>query len=80
VPLHTKSIVAEVHRSLVMHDGGALFSLRGGDFILTVGGDLAVGYRSHDRDALHLFCVETLAPQTLSPDAVCLLKGGDSPA
>ena len=41
--------------------------MRGGDFILTVGGDLAVGYRSHDRDALHLFCVETLAPQTLEP-------------
>jgi uncharacterized linocin/CFP29 family protein len=73
VPRHTKNIVAEVHRSLVMQDGGALFSLRGGDFILTVGGDLAVGYRSHDRDALHLFCAETIAPQTLSPDAVCLL-------
>jgi uncharacterized linocin/CFP29 family protein len=74
VPRHTKSIIAEVHRSLVMQDGGALFSMRGGDFILTIGGDLAVGYRSHDRDALHLFCVETLAPQTLDPDAVCLWK------
>jgi len=49
--------------------------MRGGDFILTVGGDLAVGYRSHDRDALHLFCVETLAPQTRA-HAVCVL-GGD---
>jgi uncharacterized linocin/CFP29 family protein len=78
VPRHTKAILAGVHRSLVMHDGGALFSMRGGDFILTVGGDLAVGYRSHDRDALHLFCVETLAPQTLSPDAVCLLQGNDA--
>jgi uncharacterized linocin/CFP29 family protein len=56
-----------------MHDGGALFSMRGGDFILTVGGDLAVGYRSHDRDSLHLFCIETLAPQTLDPGAVCVL-------
>jgi uncharacterized linocin/CFP29 family protein len=80
VPRHTKNIIAEVHRSLVMRDGGALFSMRGGDFILTVGGDLAVGYRSHDRDALHLFCVETLAPQTLSPEAVCLLKGDESSA
>jgi uncharacterized linocin/CFP29 family protein len=75
VPRHTKGIIADVHRSLVMQDGGALFSTRGGDFILTVGGDLAVGYRSHDREALHLFCVETLAPQTLSPDAVCRLEG-----
>ena len=75
VPRHTKNIIADVHRSLVMQDGGALFSMRGGDFILTVGGDLAVGYRSHDRDDLHLFCVETLAPQTLEPDAVCVLEG-----
>ena len=78
VTRHAKGIVADVHRSLVMQDGGALFSMRGGDFILTVGGDLAVGYRSHDRDALHLFCVETLAPQTLSPDAVCVLEGARS--
>jgi hypothetical protein len=80
VPRHTKGVIAEVHRSLVMQDGGALFSTRGGDFILTVGGDLAVGYRSHDRDALHLFCVETLAPQTVSADAVCLLEGNGSSA
>jgi len=80
VPRHTKGIIADVHRSLVMQDGGALFSTRTGDFILTVGGDLAVGYRSHDRDALHLFCVETLAPQTLDPGAVCLLEADGSSA
>jgi uncharacterized linocin/CFP29 family protein len=78
VPRHTKAILAEVHRSPVMRAGGAVFSMRGGDFILTVGGDLSVGYRSHDRDALHLFCVETLAPQTLDPGAVCLLEGDGS--
>lgn len=76
VTRHARAILQAVHRSLVVQDGGALFSMRGGDFILTVGGDLAVGYRSHDRDALHLFCVETVAPQTLEPDAVCLLEGG----
>jgi len=75
VPRHTKAILAGVHRSLVLEDGGALFSMRGGDFIITVGGDLAVGYRSHDRDALHLFCVETLSPQTLDVEAVCILEG-----
>jgi uncharacterized linocin/CFP29 family protein len=79
VTRHTKALVADVHRSLVLRDGGALFSMRGGDSILTVGGDLAVGYRTHDRGALHLFCVETLAPQTLDPEAVCLMEG-DGPS
>jgi uncharacterized linocin/CFP29 family protein len=40
-----------------------------------VGGDLATGYRLHDRDAVHLFCVETVAPQTVTPEAVCILEG-----
>jgi uncharacterized linocin/CFP29 family protein len=75
VSRHTRNVLAHVHRSPVLSDGGALFSTRGGDFIITVGGDLSVGYRSQDRDALHLFCVETVAPQTLSPEAVCLLEG-----
>jgi uncharacterized linocin/CFP29 family protein len=39
-----------------------------------VGGDLSVGYRAHDREGVHLFCVETLAAQTLTPEAVCLLS------
>jgi uncharacterized linocin/CFP29 family protein len=71
---HLKEAVAAVHRCAVMTDGGALFATRGGDFVLTVGGDLAIGYRSHDRDAVHLFCVETVAPQTLNPQAACLLE------
>jgi uncharacterized linocin/CFP29 family protein len=53
--------------------GGAVVSLRGGDFIITVGGDLTVGYRWHDVDAVHLFCVETIASQLITPDAVCVL-------
>jgi uncharacterized linocin/CFP29 family protein len=71
---HLKSVVTEVHRSLVMREAGALFSGRGGDFVLTVGGDLTVGYHSHDREAVHLFCMETLAAQAVTPEAVCLLR------
>jgi uncharacterized linocin/CFP29 family protein len=70
---HLREVLASVHRCAVMADGGALFATRGGDFVLTVGGDLAVGYRSHDREAVHLFCVETVAPQTVNPQAVCIL-------
>ena len=66
-------MLRDVHRCSIMQDGGAVFSMRAEDFILTVGGDLAVGYRSHDREAIHLFCIETIAAQTVTPEAVCLL-------
>jgi uncharacterized linocin/CFP29 family protein len=72
-PRQLKEVVGGVHRSLVVHDAGAVFSLRGGDFILSVGGDLSVGYRLHERDAVHLFCVETIGAQVVTPEAVCVL-------
>jgi uncharacterized linocin/CFP29 family protein len=68
-----ETILAGVHRSPVLRDGGAVFSMRGGDFVITVGGDLANGYRWHDRESIHLFCAETVAAQTVTPEAVCLL-------
>jgi uncharacterized linocin/CFP29 family protein len=68
-----RDVLAAVHRSPVMREAGAVFSTRGGDFVISVGGDLATGYRLHDRDAVHLYCVETVAPQTVTPEAVCLL-------
>ena len=71
---YLQSILSGVHRSMVLRTSGALFSTRGDDFVLTVGGDLAVGYRDHDREAVHLFCVETLAAQILTPEAVCLFE------
>ncbi len=70
---HVKEVLAAVHRSPVLRDAGAVFSTRGGDFVITVGGDLATGYRWHDRESIHLFCAETLAAQTMTPEAVCLL-------
>lgn len=48
-------------------------STRGNDLVVTVGGDLAVGYRQHDREAVYLMCVETVAAQLPTPQAVCLL-------
>jgi len=68
-----EKLLAAVHRSPVLRDGGAVFSMRGGDFVITVGGDLATGYRWHDRESIHLFCAETLATQMMTPEAVCLL-------
>ena len=49
-------------------------SPRGGDFVLTVGGTWRPATGSHDREALHLFCVETVAAQTLTPQAVCVWR------
>jgi len=66
-------VIAKVHNSTVV-DGAVLFSTRGGDFLATVGGDFAIGYRAHDTEAVHLFCVETIAAQLLTPEAVCLIR------
>jgi len=66
-------VIERVHSSAAI-EGAALFSTRGGDFIITVGGDFTVGYRSHDENVVHLFCVETIAAQLLTPQAVCLIR------
>jgi len=66
-------VIEKVHHSPVI-DGAVLFSTRGGDFLITVGGDFTVGYRWHDETAVHLFCVETIAAQLLTPEAVCLIR------
>jgi uncharacterized linocin/CFP29 family protein len=42
--------------------------------LVTVGGDLTVGYRIHDREGVQLFCVETVAGQARTPEAVCVLE------
>src|SRR5437762_728264 len=66
-------VIAKVYNSPAV-DGAVLFSTRGGDFMITVGGDFIVGYRSHDETSVHLFCVETIAAQLLTPEAVCLIR------
>jgi len=66
-------VIAKVYNSPVV-EGAVLYSTRGGDFLITVGGDFAVGYRAHDETAVHLFCVETIAAQLLTPEALCVIK------
>ena len=68
-------VIAKVHNSPAI-DGAVLFSTRGGDFLVTVGGDFTAGYRSHDESAVYLFYVETIAAQLLRPEAVCLIRPG----
>jgi len=66
-------VIEKVHSSAAI-EGAALFSTRGGDMVITVGGDFSVGYRWHDEEKVHFFCVETIAVQLLTPQAVCLIK------
>ncbi len=55
-------------------DGGLLLSCRGGDFLMTVGQDIAVGYASHNRDKVELYLTESLTFQVFEPAAAVELK------
>lgn len=55
-------------------DGGFLLSLRGGDFELTVGQDIAIGYDHHDTRSVHLYLTESFTFRVLGPEAVIELR------
>jgi uncharacterized linocin/CFP29 family protein len=49
--------------------GGAVLSLRGGDFLFESGEDLSVGYESHDADSVNLYLEESFSFRTATPEA-----------
>lgn len=55
-------------------EGAAVVSLRGGDFELTVGQDLSIGYLEHDARRVRLFVQESFAFRVLSPQAAVPLS------
>ena len=55
-------------------EGGAVFSKRGGDYELTVGQDLAIGYHSHDKAKVHLYITESLTFRVLEENAAVALE------
>jgi uncharacterized linocin/CFP29 family protein len=55
-------------------DGAVLLSMRGGDFQLTVGQDLCIGYASHDRDTVSLYLTESFTFRVLERAAAVYLK------
>lgn len=55
--------------------GGILLSVRGGDFELSVGKDLSVGYADHSRDAVELFITESFTFRVLEPKAAVVFAG-----
>ncbi len=54
--------------------GGLLLSTAGGDFELTLGQDLAVGFATHDRQNVELFLTESFTFRVLRPEAAVELK------
>jgi uncharacterized linocin/CFP29 family protein len=54
-------------------NGAVVLSVRGGDFELTVGRDLSVGYRAHDAESVRLYLTETMTFRALTPEAAVAL-------
>ncbi|AGT09801.1 family 1 encapsulin nanocompartment shell protein [Paracoccus aminophilus] len=55
-------------------EGGALVTLRGGDFDLYLGQDLSIGYQSHTNEMVTLYLYETLTFQMQTTEAVVVLR------
>jgi uncharacterized linocin/CFP29 family protein len=55
-------------------DGAVVLSQRGGDFVLDVGQDIAVGYSHHDADTVTLYLEESFAFRLIEPDAAVTLS------
>jgi uncharacterized linocin/CFP29 family protein len=59
--------------SPVLDGAGLLVSTRGGDFELTLGQDLSIGYERHAGDRVELFMLESFTFRVLGPEAVIKL-------
>lgn len=57
-----------------LKEGALLLSIRGGDYELTVGQDLSVGYASHDRTTVELYLTESFTFRVLEEKAAILLR------
>jgi uncharacterized linocin/CFP29 family protein len=53
--------------------GALLLTTRGGDYELTVGQDLSIGYAVHDRDSVELYLTESFTFRVLEEKAAILL-------
>jgi len=58
--------------------GGAVLSRRGGDFELTVGQDLTIGYKAHTTQEVELYFTESFAFRVLEPAAAVALQLQDA--
>lgn len=58
----------------VLEEGAVLLSTRGGDYELTVGQDLSIGYASSDRKEVELYLTESFTFRILENKAAILLR------
>lgn len=54
-------------------EGALLLSTRGGDFVLSVGEDLSIGYAFHDKRTVELYLTESFVFRVLEPAAAVAL-------
>ena len=59
-----------------LEGGAVLVSTRGGDYELSVGQDLSIGYTAHDRTQVELFLTESFTFRVLEAKAAIFLKLG----
>lgn len=57
-------------------EGGVLLSTRGGDFELTVGEDLSIGYERQEKNIVELFLTESFTFRVLDRSAAVVLQRG----
>ena len=55
-------------------DGAVVVSMRGGDFRLTVGRDIAIGYLGHTATSVELYLIESFTFEVLAPEAAIWLR------
>jgi len=60
-------------------EGGAVLSRRGGDFEMTVGQDLTIGYKTHNAREVELYFTESFTFRVLEPAAAVELRLEGSP-
>jgi uncharacterized linocin/CFP29 family protein len=58
-------------------DGAIVLSTRGGDYEVTIGQDVAIGYLDHDAENVRLYLEETFTFRVHSPEAAVALRYRD---
>jgi len=55
-------------------DGAIVLTMRGGDYALTLGQDVAIGYLSHDADGIRLYAQESVTFSAYTSEASVILR------